>query len=91
MVAWEDWKWLLLHRGMGFRAEEGPSVSLQTPPCTAHFKCSLISSARTNTGPQGKLKKQMEAMRGERRRGENQGRGNGILRIEGGNLVRNNH
>lgn len=35
---------LELHR------EEEPSVSLQTPPCTAHFKCSRMSSTATNTG-----------------------------------------
>lgn len=90
-AAWYGWMWLLLHRGQGFTAEEEPSVSLQTPPRVAHFKCSLISSAATNTGPQGKLKKQMEASRGEGRRGESQKRGRGILRIERGNFVRNNH
>lgn len=57
---------LLPHRGwgLGFGVEEEPSVSLQTPPCTAHCKCSLISSATTNTGPQGKREKQMESRRG---------------------------
>lgn len=45
--------------------EEEPSVSLQTPPRVAYFKCSLVSSATADTGPQGKLEKQMEAGRGE--------------------------
>lgn len=56
--------------GSGFTAEEEPSVSLQTPPCMAHFKCSLISSATTITGPRGKRKKQMEAGRGDPGEGE---------------------
>ena len=45
--------------------EEEPSVSLQTPPRMAYFKCSLVSSATADTGPQGKLEKQKEARRGE--------------------------
>lgn len=69
-------------RGYGFKTEEEPSVSIQTPPCMAHFKCSRISSATTITGPQGK---QMEARRGGGRRGE------GILTTERSNFVKNNH
>lgn len=58
-------------------------MSLKTPPGVAHFKCSLISSATTDTRPQGEHNKQMEDRKGERRRREKQKRGKGISKSKG--------
>lgn len=58
-------------------------MSLKTPPSVAHFKCSLISSAATDTRPQGERNKQMEDRKGERRRREKQKRGKGISESKG--------
>lgn len=90
-AAWETWSWFLLRRGSGFMTEEEPSVSLQTPPRMAHLKCSHFSSATTITEPQGKLKKQMEAMRGERRRGAGWERGRVLTTVNRNYFVKNNH
>lgn len=58
-------------------------MSLQTPPCMARFKCSLISSATTITGPRGKLKTQMEAGRGGKGERGEAGEGTGLSQEKG--------
>lgn len=66
--------------------EEEPSVSLQTPPRVAYFKCSLVSSATADTGPQGKLERNRWRLGGENQ--EKWGEGDFKNRKGGGNSRR---
>lgn len=90
-AAWEDWRWLLLHRG-GWASQRRSSHQCHykhlpawpTTNAVAFHQPQPTQGHRVNARNRWRLG-------GEKGRGENQKRGRGILRIERGNFVRNNH